>query len=55
MISTMTSVPFRRYDRDLTADSLVDMEIKCKARVVLFDDDAGRFLNGLRADTHGSC
>ena len=30
------------------------MEIKSEAGVVLFDDDAGRLLDGLRADTHDS-
>jgi hypothetical protein len=38
-------------DSNLSNKSLVDMEVKSQSRVVLLDDNSGRFLDGLSSDT----
>lgn len=37
-------------DSDLIADALVGLEVEGEARVVLFNQDAGGFLDGLGSD-----
>jgi hypothetical protein len=50
--SDSVTQPLRGNDGYLISQSFVTLEIQCEARVVLLDDDASRFLDGLCPNTN---